>query len=365
MLRITFFSGYFYLIIQILIAYLRINNVFYVSQMSNIVPKIILIVTIILSTYGNIIYLPIGILLSVFIQFLMLIVFSSKFSLFSNKFDKLFSKNINVLFRNALPLLISGIFIQLNTVVDKSISSSFGEGSITILSYAAKLTGLVITIFLTPITAVFFPEISKLIAINRDNDLKGTINKNLLFSLYLVVPSAFGLIIFSSEIVSFIYGRGSLSTDSIMLTSLILSAYSFTLITNVITTIIGNIFFSYKDTRIPVIIGFVTIIINVVLSLFLSKIMGIVGLPLGTTISSLVSVFLHFKYIKKYVTFTGNSYLVKESLKIFISAIIMFILLILISQINYFDLGLLGIILGAFIYIVTTIIFSKLSTFGF
>lgn len=356
MLKITFFSGYFYLTVQVLIAYLRINNIFYTTQLSNIYPKLILIVTMILSSFYSIKLLPIGILLSVIVQFSVLIFYTRKFSLISEKVENLISDNVYKMMTNSLPLLVSGLIIQLNTVIDRTLSSSFGDGSISIITYAIRLTGFIITIFITPIVAVFFPTISKLIANNEKGELQNTIKKNILFSLYLVVPSAFGVVIFSNEIVSFVYGRGNFVEEDVIITALVLSTYSLTLITNVLTTILGNIFFSYNDTKTPMIIGFATVSLNIILSLILSKVYGFVGLPLATSISSILAVILHSIFIKKYLVFTEKSFMLIEFFKILFSSLVMSVFFLIVKYSMQVDVGLFGIPLGALLYFFTTLI---------
>jgi len=355
MLRVTFFSGFFYFSVQIIVAYLRINNVFYVTQLSSILPKIVLIVTIILSKFYGIFFLPLGILLSIIVQFIILLFFSRKFLSFSETFSYSFNDNIRQLVINALPLLISGLFLQANTLVDVTLSTRFGEGSISIISYASRVNNLILTVFLTPIIAVFYPEISKLIAINNQIELTKTINKNIMFSLYLIVPSSIGILILSEDIIGLIYGRGNFTDQDILETSLVLSAYSFTLISNVFTTIIGNIFFSNKDTRTPLFIGGFTLLINVFLSFVLSNTYGLVGLPIATTVTSIVAVILYWVFAKKMNYFVESTDFFIEIFKIVISSISMAGVILGLRILVEADLWLLSIPLGAIVYFVSTI----------
>jgi len=358
MLRVTFFSGFFYFSVQIIIAYLRVNNVFYVTQLSNVLPKLILIFTIVLSKFYGIFFLPLGILLSIILQFFILLLFSRKLLSSSETFTFSFNDNIRQLVINASPLIFSGLFLQMNSLVDISLSTQFGEGSISIISYASRVNSLIITVFLTPIIAVFYPEISKLIALKKQIDITKVINRNFIFSLYLILPSSIGLLILSESIIGLIYGRGIFTSQDIIKTSLVLSAYSLTLVTNVFTTILGNIFFANKDTRTPLFIGGCTLLINVFLSFLLSSTYGLVGLPIATTVSSILAVILYWRFAKKMNYFVESNDFFTELFKIVISSLIMGGVLLGSNSLFQTELGLISIPLGAIIYLVLTIIFK-------
>jgi putative peptidoglycan lipid II flippase len=246
----------------------------------------------------------------------------------------------------------------MNSLVDISLSTQFGEGSISIISYASRVNSLIITVFLTPIIAVFYPEISKLIALKKQIDITKVINRNFIFSLYLILPSSIGLLILSESIIGLIYGRGIFTSQDIIKTSLVLSAYSLTLVTNVFTTILGNIFFANKDTRTPLFIGGCTLLINVFLSFLLSSTYGLVGLPIATTVSSILAVILYWRFAKKMNYFVESNDFFTELFKIVISSLIMGGVLLGSNSLFQTELGLISIPLGAIIYLVLTIIFK-------
>ena len=70
-------------------------------------------------------------------------------------------KYIKKLLYLSLPVLIGVAINDLNVIVDKTLASSLTSGSISTLNYANKLNGLILGVFISAITTVIFPILSK------------------------------------------------------------------------------------------------------------------------------------------------------------------------------------------------------------
>lgn len=60
-----------------------------------------------------------------------------------------------------VPILVGASAYQINSLVDKNLSSFLAEGSVTALDYAYKLNIFVIGVFVASITTVMYPIFSK------------------------------------------------------------------------------------------------------------------------------------------------------------------------------------------------------------
>ncbi len=67
----------------------------------------------------------------------------------------------------SLPVLIGVAINDLNAIVDKTLASSLAAGSISALNYANKLNALILGVFISAITTVIFPILSR--EANNDN----------------------------------------------------------------------------------------------------------------------------------------------------------------------------------------------------
>lgn len=106
--------------------------------------------------------------------------------------------------------------------------------------------------------------------------------------LILVVPAAFGLYIFSFPIVNLLFVGGEFSVEDAKITATVLSFFAFGVIGIGVREIISRAFYSLGDNKTPVYNSVIILGVNVALALLLSKLIGIRGIALATSISFIV-----------------------------------------------------------------------------
>ncbi len=171
------------------------------------------------------------------------------------------------------------------------LASNLQVGAVTMLSYANKIDDALITLFTSSIITVAYPVIVKIV--NKDKNTKDEISditsKYFILLLLLVVPLSIASVIFSEEIVRLIFLRGSFTSEYLVPTANAFAAYALGITFFTIRKYFNRIFYAYHNTKTPTINSIVTIIMNIVISIILSKFWGITGIALGTTISALIS----------------------------------------------------------------------------
>jgi putative peptidoglycan lipid II flippase len=93
--------------------------------------------------------------------------------------------------------------------------------------------------------------------------------------------------ILAEPIVKMLFGRGAFDSAAAGLTSSALFFYSIGIVGMGVRDILARIFFSLHDTRTPMINAAFALTVNIVLNIILSKYMGIGGLALASSISSI------------------------------------------------------------------------------
>lgn len=106
--------------------------------------------------------------------------------------------------------------------------------------------------------------------------------------IILVVPAAFGLYVFSFPIVNLLFVGGEFSVEDAKITATVLSLFAFGVIGIGVREIISRAFYSLGDNKTPVYNSVIILGINVALALLFSKLMGIRGIALATSISFIV-----------------------------------------------------------------------------
>ncbi|MGN0025702.1 MAG: murein biosynthesis integral membrane protein MurJ, partial [Clostridium sp.] len=180
------------------------------------------------------------------------------------------------------------------------------------------------------------------------------LNKSIVTICLFLVPITFGVMFLSNDIVRVIYERGKFESNAVILTSMALFGYSIQLPFAGVRDILNSSLFSMKKTKVTTINGVIGVIVNIILSITLSKFFGVLGISIATSVSAIIIALLLLNSTSKIIgTFDVKELLIKV-IKIFISSVIMIITLyylnkFLVIESSFFIIILDGII-GAIIF---------------
>jgi len=230
------------------------------------------------------------------------------------KFD-LKDKYITKVVLLSLPVIIGVATNDLNEIIDKTLASSLVSGSISALSFSNKLIDLVLGVFISAITTVIFPLLSK--QSNSDNILgmKKIMSYGINLILIITVPATVVLIVLASPIVEVAFQRGEFDATATLMTSQALIFYSLGLVAMAIRLLLSRVYFSRQDTKTPMVNGAISVGINVVLNLILVKFMAHRGLALATSIATTTATFLLLYGLKKEIGSLGTKGYITTFLK--------------------------------------------------
>lgn len=203
------------------------------------------------------------------------------------------------IFRLAIPLFIGNGMIQLNQIVDKSISSGLSTGSVSSLSYSQTLTQFVTSVMIVNIGNVLFAHFANFVAENNSDKVHDTLTSTLNLLLYILIPTSVITLLCTDEIVRIVYYRGTFSLENVQMTTRVVRGYSIAFVFLGIRDILTKSMYAYQDTCSPMVNGVLAIVLNIILSIVLSRYIGVLGIALGTSISALVTMLLNMKSFKK------------------------------------------------------------------
>ena len=271
------------------------------------------------SIEGLMVATVIGGSMQVLVQLPWLIKHKYRYKFFIDFKDKRIKKMLTLI----LPIVIGASVNQINAMIDKTIGSGLPEGSITALNFASKVNGLMYSIFGAAIVTVMYPTFASEANEGNMKKFKMYISKSINNINLIMIPATVGIIVLSSPVVKFVFGRGQFNQSSIEMTSIALTFYSLGVIFYGMRDILNRAFYSLQDTRTPMINGVIGVVINIVLNLILVQFMGIGGLALSTSISAFVcAMLLMYSLRKKLGNFNGKIIL-SSSIKIIISSLVM------------------------------------------
>jgi putative peptidoglycan lipid II flippase len=178
---------------------------------------------------------------------------------------------------------------QVNVFVNTLLATSEGTGAVSWLNLAFRLMYLPIGLFGVSIATATTPAISRLLASGDTTAVRRTIKDSLVLMMMLNVPATIGLIVLAEPIIRLMYQRGAFLPSDTIAAAGALQFYALGLLGYSVVRIASPAFYAFGESRTPVTISFVTVLVNAVLNFALVHAMGYRGLALGTSIAALLN----------------------------------------------------------------------------
>ena len=147
-------------------------------------------------------------------------------------------------------------------------------------------------------------------------------NKALELSLFLSLPASIALLVASEEIISALFGYGQFDQNSVYNSARALYFFSLGLPAFAMIKVFSNFFFANHDTKVPFYISFISVILNIVLSLYYFKSIGFIIIPIATSVSSWFNLIILFLILKKRNLFSFNNVFLSRFFKIVVASIL-------------------------------------------
>ncbi len=205
---------------------------------------------------------------------------------FINFKDKNFLKIAKMMVPRTLSLAIS----QINLVVVTIIASTLAAGSLAVFNFANNLQSFPIGVFGISFAVAAFPTLSA--SAFNEKKLVDNFSYTLRRILFFIIPSTVLLITLRAQIIRVILGTGEFSWRDTVLTINSLGFFALSLFAQASTPLLTRVFYARQNSKTPFLIGLIIVVINIFLSLFLGKRMGVAGLALAFSLSSILNFML-------------------------------------------------------------------------
>lgn len=279
-------------------AYLECNDRFVSSSLSDFFLSFTQMVLVAISGLIDYRILPFAMFVPYAVQMLIVAVSARKSGL---KYypQVAYSGHIKVLFSMVVPYFVSSLLVEINSLVDRYFASSLDVGSVAVVNYAAVLNSFLLNVFSVAIMTIVYPKLSEAIA-KDDTDTYIMYTENgIKIITFLFLPLSVGAMILSKGIVTCVYGHGAFSADNIESTSMVFKMYMLAIYFVAVRELLLRTLYSRKNMKTPLIIGTISTAANIGLNMLLVKKMGVQGLALSTSVSTLITVPILGLIIKK------------------------------------------------------------------
>lgn len=264
--------------------------------------------------------LAIGVVLGAFMH--MLIQLPSLFSLgykYSFHLD-LRGEQIKKIGAMMIPRTLSLAVTQVNLLIVTVIATTLASGSLAIMNFAGNLQAFAIGIFGISFAVAAFPTFSAQ-AFDRKK-LSESFSQTVRQILFFIVPSTVLLLTLRAQIIRVILGVGKFDWEDTILTIDALGFFALSLFAQSLIPLLTRVFYARHDTKSPFYVGVVSFFLNVILSFWLSDVLGVAGLALAFSISSIFNFVLLWIVLRIEVGYLHEMRILVSSLKFSAAAIV-------------------------------------------
>lgn len=175
-------------------------------------------------------------------------------------------EGVGVVLRLMLPRMFGLAVTQLNFLVNVYFAGRMAEGSNSAINVAWFIMFFALGVIAQSVGTAVFPSLAKLAA-EGDNAGFGERLRNAMSSiLFLGIPASVGLIVLGRPVVALFLQRGQWTSDATAGTAWALTFFAIGIAGHGLLEVLSRAFYALSDTRTPVLVGILSLLSNIVLS---------------------------------------------------------------------------------------------------
>jgi putative peptidoglycan lipid II flippase len=195
-----------------------------------------------------------------------------------------------------LPAIFGSSVAQINILFDTLLASFLVTGSISWLYYSDRLMEFPLGVFGIALATVMLPNLSRQYANQSHENFAAMLDWALRMVLLIAAPAAVGLFILAAPALTTIFYGGRFGETDVAMATLSLMAYSFGLLGFTFVKVLVPGYFARQDTKTPVKIGIIALLVNMVLNVVIVVPWyqsGAAGPHAGLAVATSISAFLN------------------------------------------------------------------------
>lgn len=221
-----------------------------------------------------------------------------------------------------IPRVVGAGVYQANVMVDRifaSLTWIVGAGCIPALYFAYRLIQYPLGVFSTALATAVLPAMSYHRAKNETEDIKKMVSFALRATIFILIPSAVGLMVLGKPLIQVLFQRGEFDLNSTFITYQALFFYSVGLTAYGGVKILATTFYALHDTMTPVKASAKSLLVNIIMVLVFIFPLKTGGLALATSLAGFYNFFTLYTALDKKLNGIGREEIFKAFYKILIS----------------------------------------------
>ena len=199
------------------------------------------------------------------------------------------NKSVRKMFTLMLPAVFSVSVAQVNILVNTILASFLITGSVSWLYFSDRLMEFPVGVFGVALATVVLPNLSKEHTSGSAESFSGMMDWALRWVIVIAVPATFALYILATPLLTSIFQYNAFTTEDVIQSAVALEAFAIGVCGFIFVKVLAPGFFARQDTKTPMKVGVVSVIVNVILSIILVRYMAHAGLALAVSIAAWVN----------------------------------------------------------------------------
>jgi putative peptidoglycan lipid II flippase len=167
------------------------------------------------------------------------------------------------------PAVLGAAVYQINVLMSTVLASTLAQGSVSYLYYADRLLQFPLGVFAVALGTAALPSFASLVSSSDFRTLRETLGYSLRMVNLIALPAALGLMVTSVPLFSLLFQRGAFDAQDVFASARALVFLSLGLWAISLSRVLVPLFYALKDTRTPMWVGFISFLLNLVLSIAL------------------------------------------------------------------------------------------------
>ena len=319
--RILFVAQAFFVVSYVLTGVLESLRRFLIPALAPIFYNLgIILGTVVLTPRLGLTAPAVGVVVGAFAHFIIQYPLSRKLG-FRFTWDFKPDEGVEKIGQLAFPRVIDLAFDQIGKSAELFLASIISQASYTYYTFANSLQLLPVTLFGTSLAKAVLPMLS---SAEDNNKFRKILLSAIYQAVFFTLPLAAALIALRIPVVRLVYGTKIFNWASTVQTGTVLSVFAVSIVFQTLMSILVRSFFALHDTKTPVKVSFVGLIILVATDFILVKgfHLGVWSLAAAFALSTLVEAVVLMILINKRIGKIVNLRFIAHTLKIFVASVI-------------------------------------------
>lgn len=211
---------------------------------------------------------------------------------------------VNKVFKLMLPAVFGVSVAQINVLINTLLASFLVTGSVSWLYYSDRVMEFPLGVFGIALATVILPSLARLHARADEQSFSELLDWALRWVFIISVPACIGMIALAGPLMATLFQYGATTPDDVRMMANSLVGFAIGIVGLVLVKVLAPGFFARQNTKTPVKVGVVAMVVNIVAAVALIGPLAHVGLATATSIAAWVNAGLLYRLLRAQAVYT-------------------------------------------------------------